>query len=66
MNDLKFLFLKGHYRSNQFVLVLSASMHRIRFACHSIDNGVRQEMQVLRWTQANQLFDFMDAGEPIN
>ena len=41
-------------------------MHRIRFACHSIDNGVRQEMQVLRWTQANQLFDFMDAGEPVN
>ena len=37
--------------------LLSASIRRIGFACHSVglDGGVRQEVQVLRWTQANQL-----------
>jgi len=37
-------------------LVLSASIHRIGFACHSLDGGVGQEVQVLRRTQ----------GKPIN
>ena len=57
MNDLKSVFqsLKGRCHGNQFLLVLLASIHRIRFACHSVDEGVRQEVQVLRWTQADQL-----------
>jgi len=28
-----------------------------QFACHSTGGGVRQKVQVLRWTQANQLTD---------
>jgi len=32
-------------------------IHRTGFACDSLDGGVRQEVQVLRWTQANQLTD---------
>ena len=31
-------------------------VHRIGFACDSLDGGV-QEVQVLRWMQANQLTD---------
>ena len=42
---------------NHFLLVLSASIHRIWFACHSVDGGVRQEVQVLHCAQANQLID---------
>jgi len=32
-------------------------IHRIGLACDSLDGGVRQEVQVLRWTHANQLTD---------
>ena len=56
MNDLKLVFriLEGRFRGNQFLSVVSASVHRIGFACDSLDGGV-QEVQVLRWMQANQL-----------
>jgi len=30
------------------------STRRIGFAFHSADGGVRQEVQVLRWTQADE------------
>jgi len=39
---------------------------RIRFECDALDGGVRQEVKVLRWRQANQLTDSMEAGEPSN
>jgi len=39
------------------ILILSASIHRTGFALHSADGGIRQEVQFLRWTQANQLTD---------
>jgi len=32
-------------------------IHRTGFACDSLDGSVRQEVQVLRWTQENQLTD---------
>jgi len=47
----------GRCRYNQFLLLLSASIHKIVFSCHSVDGGVWQEVQVLGWTQANQLTD---------
>ena len=48
----------GRCRHNQFLLLLSASIHKIVFSsCHSVDGGVWQEVQVLDWTQANQLTD---------
>ena len=59
MNDLPLvsLSLKGSCRGDQFLLVLSNSIHKIRFTCHSADGGVRQEVQVLCRTQANQITD---------
>jgi len=59
MNDLKLVFRSpnGRCRGNQFLLVLSASIHGIGFACRSVDGGVLQEVQVLRWTQTNQFTD---------
>ena len=65
-SEVSFRSFKGRCRGNQFLLVLSASMQRIGFAWHSVDGGLWQEVQVLCWTQANQLADSMDAGEPIN
>jgi len=53
--EVSFSISRGTLLWNQFLLGLSASIHRIRFACHSADGGVRQEVQVLRWTQANQI-----------
>ena len=50
---LVFRSLKGRCRGNQFLLALSAYIHGIGFAWHSVDGGVRQEVQVLRLTQAN-------------
>jgi len=47
--------LEERCRGNQFLLVLSAFIHRIGFAWHSVDGGVRQDVQVLRRTPANQL-----------
>ena len=59
MNDLRLVFRspKRCCHGNQFVLVLSAYIHIIGFASHSADSGVRQELQILCWTQANQLTD---------
>jgi len=53
--EVSFLSVKGRCRGNQFTLALSAFIHKIGFACHSADGGARQEVQVLRMTQANQL-----------
>jgi len=52
MNDVKLVFRchKGCYRGNQFLLVLSASIHKIVFACDSLYGGVRQDAQMVRWT----------------
>ena len=33
--------LEGRCRGNQFLSVLSTSIHRIGFACHSLDGGTR-------------------------
>ena len=52
---VSFRSLKGRCRGNQFLLVLSASVHRTGFACYSVDDGVGQEVQVLHWMHANQL-----------
>jgi len=59
MNDLKLVVrsLKGRCRGNQFLLVVLVSIHRIGFACDSLDGGVRQEVQALRWTRADKLTD---------
>jgi len=67
MNDLKLVFRspKGRCRGNQFCGLNPGTIHRIRFAWHSLDGGVRQEVQVLRWTETNQLPDSKDAGEPV-
>jgi len=46
--------LKGHCCGNQFLLVLLASIHRTGFVRHSVDGGVREEVQVLHWVQVNQ------------
>ena len=58
LNDLKLVFdpERDVAVATNFMLVLSASIHRIGFACHSLDGGVGQEVQVLRRTQ----------GKPIN
>ena len=56
--SVSFWFLKGRCRGNQFLLVLSAYIHRIGFACHLVDGGVQQEVQLLRWTQPNQLINW--------
>jgi len=42
------------------LLVLSVSIRRIGFACHSADGSIQQEVQLLRSTQANQLTDSID------
>jgi len=39
------------------VLSVSLTIHKIGFAWRSVDGGGRQEVQMLRWTQANQLTD---------
>jgi len=67
MNDLELVFaiLQGTLPWQPF-LVLSASIHRIGFACHSVDGSVRHDVQLLRWMQVNQLTDSMDAGEPVS
>jgi len=39
------------------VLSVSFTIHKIGFAWRSVDGGGRQEVQMLRWTQANQLTD---------
>ena len=57
INDLKFVFFKGRCRDNEFLLVYQLPSTEFSFAWHSVDGGVRQEVQVLRWTQANQLTD---------
>ena len=59
MNDLKLGFrsLKGRCRGNQFCRPHPGPIHRNGFACDSVDGGVRQEVQVLRWTQASQRTD---------
>ena len=44
---VSFRSLKGRCSSNQFLLVLSASIHRIGFVCHLADGGIRQEVQEL-------------------
>jgi len=50
-------FLQGKLPS-QPIFVGSSSVHKTGFACDAvIDGGVRQEVQLLRWTQANQLTD---------
>jgi len=58
-DDLKLVFrsLKGRCRGNHFLLALSFFSDRIGCWSHSLDGGVRQEVQVLRLTQANQLTD---------
>jgi len=56
-SELSFSIFQGTLPWQPVLLVLSASIHRIGFVCHSADGGVRQEVQVLRWTQANQLTD---------
>jgi len=58
LNDLKLVFdpERDVAMATNFMLVLSASIHRIGFACHSLDGGVGQKVQVLRRTQ----------GKPIN
>jgi len=58
LNDLKLVFdpERDVAVATNFTLVLSASIHRIGFACHSLDGGVGQKVQVLRRTQ----------GKPIN
>jgi len=48
---------EGRCRGNQFCGSNSDPIHRIGFARDSLDGGVRQEVQVLRWTQTNQLAD---------
>ena len=48
---------KGRYHGNQFYGPSPGPIHRIGFACDLLDGGVRQEVQVLRWTQANRLTD---------
>jgi len=57
VNDLKlvFRFFKGRCRGNQFCGPNPGLIHRVGFACDSLDGGVRQEVQVRRWTQSNEL-----------
>jgi len=57
VNDLKlvFRFFKGRCRGSQFCGPNPGLIHRVRFACDSLDGGVRQEVQVRRWTQSNEL-----------
>jgi len=43
--------------ATSFCWLYRPSPQNIRFACHSVDGGVRKQVQVLRWTQANQLTD---------
>jgi len=57
MNDLKLLFryLTGHCRGYRFCEPNPGPIHKIQFTCYLLDGGVRQEVQMLHWTQANQL-----------
>ena len=49
-SEVRFLSPKGRCRGNQFCGPNLGPIHRIGFACDSVDGGVRQEVQVLRWT----------------
>jgi len=61
MNDLiKLVFRsrKERYHDNKVCGPNPGPIHRLGFACDSLDGGVRQEVQVMRgWTQANRLID---------
>jgi len=67
MNDLKLVFrsLKESASGNEICELSPGQIHGIGFACNSLDGGVRQEVQLLRWTQANQLNDLMDKSSPL-
>jgi len=62
MNDLKLVFfsisqgtLSWQLHGNQFCGQNLGPILRIGFVCDSLGGGVGQKVQVLRWTQANQL-----------
>ena len=54
LSRVSFSFFKGRGLSNQCLLASAAFIHKIGFASHPVDGGVRREVQVLRWTQVNQ------------
>jgi len=62
MNDLKLVFRSLKRRFVVAVTTNFCRFYRLQstengFAWHSLDGGVRQEVQVLCWTQANQPTD---------
>jgi len=53
--------------SAQCAFVIFTCFYPQNWVCMpSADGGIQQKVQVLHWTQANQLTDSMDAGEPVN